>query len=121
MNDLSGRRILVVEDEALVAAMVAGMLEDLGAQVVGPVGTVAKGLALAEEADLDAAVLDVNLRGERIDPVAEALERRGIGFVFATGYGVAPAGPWADVPILDKPYTVEALAGLLCSIIERRR
>lgn len=117
MNDLSGRRILVVEDEALVAVMVADMLEELGAIIVGPAGTLEEGLALAQEAEIDAAVLDVNLRGERVDPVAEALASRGIGFIFATGYGAAPKGKFADMPIIDKPYGIEKLAALLRAAI----
>lgn len=117
MDELAGRRVLVVEDEALVAVMVADMLEELGVVVVGPAGTLEEGLALAQHETLDAAVLDVNLRGERIDPVAEVLAARGIGFVFATGYGEAPKGPFAATPIIDKPYGVERLAELLRSVI----
>lgn len=117
MIELEGKRILIVEDEALVAAMVADMLEELGAVVVGPAGTLDKGLELAREAEIDAAVLDVNLRGERVDPVAEVLAKRGIGFVFATGYGAAPAGRWADTRTIDKPYAVDKLAELLRSVM----
>jgi CheY-like chemotaxis protein len=106
---LDGRRILVVEDEALVAAMLVEILEDLRAVVVGPAGNVATGLPLAQSAEIDAAILDVNLRGEWIDPVALTLRARGIPFVFATGYGTAPRDGFDGVPVLDKPYTDEGL------------
>lgn len=117
MGNLEGKRILIVEDEALVAAMLADMLQEFGAVVVGPAGTIGVGMGLARTAEIDAAVLDVNLRGERIDPVAEALEARGIGFIFATGYGAAPAGRWAEAPIIDKPFASDKLATLLRSVI----
>lgn len=120
MKKLTGKRILVVEDEALVAAMVADMLEELGAEVVGPAGTLNEGLQLARVKPIDVAVLDVNLRGERIDPIADVLDGRGIPFVFATGYGAAPAGPWAGAPTIDKPYATEKLAELLGSLVSDR-
>jgi CheY-like chemotaxis protein len=104
---------MVVEDEALVATMVADMLEELGGLVVGPAVTLAEGLALAETAEIDVAVLDVNLRGQRVDPVAEMLQKRGIPFVFATGYGGGPGGRWADAPTIDKPYAIDGLARIL--------
>lgn len=120
VTELKGKRILVVEDEALVAAMVADMLEDLGVEVVGPAGNLDAALDFARTAAIDAAVLDVDLRGERIVPVAEVLEDRGIKFVFATGYGAGPAGDWAEAPTLDKPYAIEQLADLLDSVIAVR-
>jgi CheY-like chemotaxis protein len=107
MSPLAGKRILVVEDEALLATMVADILECLGATIVGPAATLKKGLMLAEHGQIDVALLDVNLRGEGIDPVADMLFSRGTPIVFATGYGERPAGPWTNAPIIGKPF-VEA-------------
>lgn len=106
---VAGRRILVVEDEAIVADMLENILTDAGAVVVGPAGTVAAALRLATGEPLDAAVLDVNLRGERIDPVADVLRSRAIPLVFATGYGEGSASAPADAIIISKPYTDERL------------
>ncbi len=100
---IDGKRILVVEDEFIVAAMLCDTLEDHGAVPLGPVGRVAEGLVMIAEGGIDAAVLDWNLAGEPGTPLAEALAERGIPFVIATGYGsVEP--PFADRPILGKPY-----------------
>jgi CheY-like chemotaxis protein len=106
---LNGLRILVVEDEALVAVMIEDMLVDLGARVIGPAATLAEGLALAAAEALDAAVLDVNVRGQPITPLADILRRSGVPIVFATGYGEAPAGPHEKAPVLEKPYTRDDL------------
>ncbi len=89
MSGLAGKRILVIEDEGIIAAMIEDMLTELGAVVVGPVGTLAKGVELAGRAAIDAAMLDVNIRSEKIDPVVETLRGRGVPFVLATGYGAA--------------------------------
>lgn len=89
MSDLSlaGRRILVVEDEYLVATALAEELADVGVDVVGPAPSVSRALALIDRTpDLDLALLDVNLGGEAVYPVADALARRGVGFVLVTGY-----------------------------------
>jgi DNA-binding NarL/FixJ family response regulator len=79
--------ILVVEDEFLVAMELEAFLEDAGWKVVGPAGSLAGAIKLAQSADCDGAVLDVNLGGERVDEVASILAERGIPFVFVTGYG----------------------------------
>ena len=113
MNALADKRVLLVEDEVLIAEMVVDMLVDLGATVVGPATTLAKGLALAGSAQIDAAVLDVNLRGERIDPIADILDARGIPVLFATGYGMAAGANRRNSPVIDKPYTQERLASAL--------
>ena len=84
---MSGRRILVVEDDYLVATWLTGMLRDWGCEVVGPAPTVAEALALASKGGFDGAILDVNLRGEHSGPVAELLESHGVPFFFLTGYG----------------------------------
>lgn len=113
---LAGLRLLLVEDEAMVAMMVEDILSDLGCVVVDVAGTLSRGLTLARDAelDLDAAILDVNLGGEKVYPVAEVLTARGIPFVFATGYGIAGiAEQYAHVPALAKPYQPRALERML--------
>jgi DNA-binding response OmpR family regulator len=116
MNTLAGRRILVVEDEFLVAAMVEDALLDLEAVVVGPAATLAEGLRLAARETLDLAILDVNLNGERSDAIADALTARNIPFIRATGYGEA-AGRRYGGTVLDKPYSVERLVAALERLI----
>jgi two-component SAPR family response regulator len=107
---LKGKRILVVEDEALIAVMVEDMLMELGSDVVGPAGTIEAALELARQERIDAAILDVNVRGERIDPVAEALIARGVPVLFATGYGEVRLASGTPTTVIDKPYTQEKLA-----------
>jgi CheY-like chemotaxis protein len=115
ISALSGRCILIVEDEYLIAVDLARSLEDLGVVVLGPAGSVADALALAaSEPLLDAAVLDVNLGSEQVFPVADALLARGIPFIFATGYDdwIVP-DDYADAPRLQKPIDTRALARIL--------
>lgn len=111
-NTLSGRHVLVVEDDYMIAVDLARSLEDLGVTVVGPVGSVVDALALVRGASaLDAAVLDVNLgHGEKVYPVADALRARGVPFVFATGYDhwIIP-NAYADAPRFEKPVDTRAL------------
>ena len=114
---LTGKHIFVVEDEVIVSIMLEDMLNELGATVVGPAGTLSEALAIASTEHIDAAVLDVNLRGERIDPVAELLQRHGVRFIFATGYGQGIGTAPAGAPVIDKPYTKEALARALASCL----
>src|SRR5471032_1103864 len=85
-NGLSGRRILVVEDEVMVAWALEDMLTGLGCAVVGPAARVKQALAMISAGAIDAAVLDVNLNGEKSYPVADALAVLGVPFVFSTGY-----------------------------------
>ena len=119
MNGLAGKRILLVEDEPIVAMMASDMLEDLGATVVGPAMSLAAAVSLAETAELDAAVLDINLNGARSDAAAEVLARRRIPFVFATGYGAAGRSDATGAPVLDKPYTEQALQKALIDLLSR--
>jgi len=117
---LTGRRLLIVEDEALVAMMLEDMLESLGCVVVDVAGSVTQGLALLGDAaiGLDAAVLDVNLGGEKVYPVAEKLSASGVPFIFSTGYGLAGIAPgFAGVPALAKPFRPQALEAALLSVL----
>jgi DNA-binding response OmpR family regulator len=109
------KRVFIVEDEALVADMLEQMLLDNGLSVVGPAGTVAGALTMAETEAIDVAILDVNLRGERVDPVAKRLRARGIPIVFATGYGLAAVTPANGSPVICKPYTVEHVLAALAA------
>jgi CheY-like chemotaxis protein len=121
MNSLAGKRILLVEDEFIIAAMAEDMLTRLGATVIGPASTIATALRLAESDRIDAAVLDVNMDGDRIDPVAEALGARSIPVIFATGYGARALGRPQDALVLDKPYTQEKLAAALAQALNLAR
>src|SRR3712207_3309616 len=96
---LAGRRVMVVEDEFFLADDLAQALEKLGAEVVGPVPSKDKALAFLGAEPLDAAVLDINLKGEAVFPVADALRQQGVPFVFATGYDEASVpSSYQDVP-----------------------
>jgi len=112
---LRGRRILVVEDEYMMAEDLRYDLEEAGAEVIGPVPSVADALRLlATEMSIDAAILDVNLRGEKAYPVADVLRERTIPFVLATGYEQwALPEAYKDVPRCDKPVDLRHLALVL--------
>jgi CheY-like chemotaxis protein len=114
-----GRRILLVEDEALVAIMMRDMLTDLGYSVVGPVGDRAAALVAARQADIQGAILDLNLRGETTYPVADELIQRGVPFVFLTGYdrGVIDRH-YAEVPLMQKPVDEQTLQRALAIFAE---
>ena len=116
-----GRRVLLVEDEAIIAMTAEDMLADLGLEVAGSAATLEDAVAQAGTLAIDAAVLDINLNGKLSMPVAERLRARGVPFAFATGYG--SAGPmidrrFADVPVIAKPYTADALAGVLRQLLD---
>lgn len=85
-SDLNGLRVLVVEDNLLLAEVICDVLETYGCEVVGPVPDVTQGLAVAREATLDGAILDINLGGEPCFPIASELARRTIPYLFLTGY-----------------------------------
>jgi CheY-like chemotaxis protein len=99
-----GNRILLVEDEILVAMMMKDILAEFGFSVVGPFSRVAEAMVAAVHEDFDAGIIDVNLGGEFVYPVADVLVAREIPFVFVTGYGVESIeSRFADVPIIKKP------------------
>ena len=111
---LEGLRVLVVEDEMMVSMLIEDMLSDLGCTVVGPASRLDEAMELAREAELDCAVLDVNLGGQQIFPLADLLREKGAPFAFATGYGDAGL---RDVdrgsPVLQKPFREGDLARVL--------
>jgi CheY-like chemotaxis protein len=122
MNDSSQAqtRVLVVEDEYLIRMLLEDMLADLGYAVVAAVGTITEARELAAHGDFSAAILDVNLDGQEIFPVADILKKRGLPFVFVTGYGERSLPePYRDRPALQKPFQAEqleaALSGLLAA------
>lgn len=107
---LSGLRILVVEDEAIVAWDLAYSLESHGCEVVGPAYNLAQAEQLSRDGVLNGAVLDVNLGGDKVFPVADALEERHIPFCFVTGYGAGALRPHdLSRPILQKPVDSESI------------
>ena len=113
---LAGRRILIVEDEYLIAMDLALGLGDLGAEIIGPAASVAEALELVESVGdaLDGAVLDVNLRDERVYPVADALTALGVQFIFASGYDAGLMPPaYAGVPRCGKPIDRSMIARFL--------
>jgi CheY-like chemotaxis protein len=114
-NALQGRRVLVIEDESLVAMLLETILEDMGCAVVGPESNIDDGLTAATtEGGLDAALLDVNVAGREVFPVAEALKARGVPFVFSTGYGEAGLPEhWRGHPTIQKPFTEGAIRDAL--------
>src|SRR5262245_2624674 len=118
MSQLRGRHILVVEDEAAIAIDLAQLLADHGATIVGPIGTVPEALSAIASLQLDCAVLDINLGGESVRAVAEALAKAGVPFVFVTGYSSERVPrQYGDRPVLQKPYNASQLVATLASVI----
>lgn len=118
--ELASKRILVVEDSPLLAEFVEQLLEDFGCTVVGPTGSLAIARELASEEHIDAAVLDLNIRGEKIYAVAAMLAGRGVPFLFASGYADWTLPPeYQDVPRLLKPYQADTLRPMLEALLDR--
>ena len=119
-NPLQGLRILVVEDNALLAMTVDSILRSAGADVAGPVGTLSEAERLASGETLSGAILDVKLHTEEVWPVARILVDRGVPFVFCSGHFDPDSLPdeWSDYPILTKPtrarQIVEGVARVVC-------
>jgi CheY-like chemotaxis protein len=107
----TGLRVLVVEDEMLLAFLLNDLLVEWGCAVVGPAGHVSKAMVLAGSEELDGAILDVNLAGSDVYPVAQALAARGIPFIFVSGYAASRLPPeWRQRPTLQKPFQPTELA-----------
>lgn len=120
MAEVSGARVLVVEDEGLVALMIEDMLEELGLKVVASAAHVTKACELATTASFDVALLDVNLAGELVFPVARILRDRKIPFLFSTGYGGQPLEKeFSDAPTIGKPFSIDQLSEKLRTLLSR--
>ena len=115
-----GHTILVVEDEPLIAMMLEDFLETLGHRVGASCDNVAEALTHADLGGFDVAILDVNLKGEAVWPVAERLRAQGVPFVIASGGHVEPPpAAFADVPLLEKPYTIDRIPPALERVTKR--
>jgi DNA-binding response OmpR family regulator len=120
-TDLANRRILVVEDDLAIAVLIEEALQDIGCIVVGPVGKLDAALRLASEEALDAAILDITIRGGKVFPVIQRLQVRGVPFALASGYG-----DWAlpealrNQPRLVKPFTAGELKAQVRSLCDAR-
>lgn len=115
-DELKGLRILVVEDEAIIAMLIEDYLDILGCQVAASATRLDEAMEWARTLQLDAALLDVNLAGVLSYPVAQLLRERGVHVVFATGYGVAGLPPeFRGVEVLGKPFRLEQLASALAA------
>ena len=122
VTDKAKGRILVVEDEAIISMVIEDMLEELGYDIVGPASRLDHALTQALQADIDVGLLDINVKGGVVFPVADVLEFRGIPFIFATGYGEsALPGRFRGRPRLSKPFALGALGKALNSarMVER--
>ena len=114
------KRILVVEDELMIRMLLEDMLGELGYTVAAEAARIEEALEAAKNADFDIAILDVNLNGQPISPVADALVARGMPFVFATGYGERGLPePYRDRPTLKKPFQMDGLKQMLQTALAR--
>jgi CheY-like chemotaxis protein len=107
----NSRSILIVEDEPLIAMMLEDFLESLGYTVAGTVESVEEALAHVDRGGFDLAIVDVHLKdGKNVWPVADRLSEKGMPFILATGGHIEPPPPqYANVPVLSKPYTIDAV------------
>ena len=119
MSALAGLRILLVEDEPIIAMTAEDMLQAIGCAVVACAQTLAEALAAAARGGFDVAMLDINLNGEASLPVADRLKSAGTPFIFSTGYGAEGCGPHRDVPLVTKPYRATDLEQALARAIGR--
>ena len=108
------RSVFLVEDEVMIRMMVSDMLEELGYHVAAEAGDIENAVKLARTATFDITILDVNVNGKVISPVAEVIAARNRPFIFATGYGTQGLPPeFRDRPALQKPFQIETLASMV--------
>ena len=112
--------IFLVEDEALIRMMIAGMVQELGHRVVAEAGNIQDAQLLAQTAAFDLALLDVNVGGRDVAPVAECIEKRGLPILFVSGYGSESLpGPFRGRPVLQKPFEISKLKNAMEAILDR--
>ena len=110
----SGRSVFLVEDEVMIRMMVADMLEELGYKIAAEAGDITEAMRLAQATEFDIAILDVNVNGKVISPVADVIMAKGCPFIFATGYGSSGLPEeYRDRPALQKPFQLETLARMI--------
>ena len=115
-----GCSVFLVEDEVMIRMMVADMLEELGYSVAAEAGEIGEAVKLAQSTEFDLAILDVNVNGKVITPVAELIKARNRPFIFATGYGSSGLPEeYRDRPALQKPFQLETLAQMINSALKR--
>lgn len=120
-ESIEGARVLIVEDEVLIFLTLEDMLSDLGATVAAHATTVPEGVALVDRGGFDVAILDVNLGGTKVFPVAKALIGRGVPFLFASGYGsVVLEGEFAGYACVAKPYQVADISDALAKALSNK-
>src|SRR6516225_4312215 len=109
-----GGSVFLVEDEVMIRMMVADMLEELGYSIAAEVGDISEAIRLAQSTDFDLAILDVNVNGKVISPVADLIRARNRPFIFATGYGSSGLPEeYRDRPALQKPFQLETLGKVI--------
>lgn len=117
-SGLKGRRILIVEDSPVVAPFTADLLSDLGCEVVGPAPNMAAARELLENEEFEAALMDIHIRGERVFPLCDMLEAKGVPFAFTSGYADWQIPEkWEKRPRLQKPYTIEQVRKVLSAVL----
>ena len=111
--------VFLVEDEAMIRMMVADMLEELGYRIAAETGEINEAIRLAETTEFDIAILDVNVNGKVISPVAALIKARNRPFIFATGYGTQGVPEdFRDRPALQKPFQIETLAEVIANTLK---
>lgn len=117
---LTGRRILVVEDSPVVGPFTAELLAELGCEVVGPAPNMAAAREIVEgDEPIDAAMMDVHIRGERVFPLCEVLAAKGVPFLLTSGYADwQMPDKWEDRPRLLKPYTIDQVEEALTKLVD---
>ena len=115
----AGCSVFLVEDEVMIRMMVADMLEELGHSVAAEAGEIGEAVKLVQSTEFDLAILDVNVNGKVITPVAELIKARNRPFIFATGYGSSGLPEeYRDRPALQKPFQLETLAQMINSALK---
>jgi CheY-like chemotaxis protein len=119
-RELSNRRVLVVEDEMMIAMLIEDMLDEFGCKLVGPATNVPRALELVAKENVEIAVLDLNLDGQDTYAIAEALQQKNVPFIFATGYGsTGLRQEYGNRPVLQKPFQARDLESALAEALAR--